>query len=1248
MKKIFLCMLLFTAALLQAQSTDKVWNLLLTNKRSEARVLFDKTFKGKTNSSVELLVLDAMIKQEQGQIYFDETFLKQFIALKDHEHYLYPVWYQAFAMGNPNISGYDDLVFKKIDYLAGLPQFANNQFVIYNKAVYDRKRFNYAGYSENINKLGSIQNWQYCGVFENLNGSGMNTDYEPETYAKNDKTFNANSNGIINWYVPAIKQNEGFHFYINEEEYGNGVIYAQTFIESDADREVLLNFGASGPLKIFVNDVEAYSNDLIKRTDLNAYLIKFNLKKGINRLLLKSSTTGNHDYFFASVKDLEGRPLPQLVYYDSYRPYVKVQASDVNATEVTPQFEQYLIDKISQNPENPFYRILLFDAYTNNHKTEQAYEVLESLSAKYPQSSMLNVRLINMYNTEGETERADELAKNIMVNDESYYYTLASKFQDGDWLESASMQELEKYHSRAEKLISPHFALLYEYFIASRKQDIDMLLKKADEIIAVSHNNDRFINSFSQLHTSLKGNKDKTIAILKDLTSRIENFGAENALISYYHNSGSKEDARKLINKRIENYPYFNDMYADAIAVANGANNYEEALKYIEIGLKNFPYSFQLLEKKGVSFNALKNSKDAEKYYRESLRYHSSNSTLRKALYDLTKTPDEIEQVATKDVYSLIKQRRNSKMPTDNGVNILLDEYIVNILPEGSRKTKVTYIYEVVAENGIENLKEYSLGESNFTIIKAEIVKPDGTIVPAETNYDELVFTNLKVNDVVLVQYEKINNSYGRFYKDFTIAYTFNGVYPSRQTVLGIIHPADVTFAYDVTNGAIPAKTKKLNDRTYVSWERKDVQALPLEEQYSPAFTDVANQIRISSIKNWSDISNWYADLVKKNMKTDNVVLKAYNQIFPQGTAGLSQNEIAYRIYKYIEENITYSSLDFRQSGYVPQKPSKTITTRLGDCKDLSTLFVTLAERAGLKANLVLVSTNDNGVKVLKLPSIDFNHCIVKVQLDAKDHYLEMTNNYLPFKAMPFSLYNAKALVISFDKAENEKAGIINLNFNNALPNTITNKTAVTIDENAKSFTVTQKFTGSIKSYYNELFSGDTTDEVRKKEFEENLNSKLNKTISFGSAKLLENERFGESIAFETKFSISEKVQSVGSLKICQVPYIDKIYTRDIIAGEKRNFDINYTSYENCKLYSTEVVLNIAEGKKFVEVPADAELNYKGHKYSLKFTLAAPNTLKVVRTATVAWDDITAAEYPEFKKFVEAVIAAEEQVAGFK
>ena len=84
---------------------------------------------------------------------------------------------------------------------------------------------------------------------------------------------------------------------------------------------------------------------------------------------------------------------------------------------------------------------------------------------------------------------------------------------------------------------------------------------------------------------------------------------------------------------------------------------------------------------------------------------------------------DEIDEIATKDIYKLVKARRNSKLKSDYGVVLLLDEYIVNVFPEGGRKSRISYVYEITSESGIEKMKEYSLNLNYNTVLKSEIIK---------------------------------------------------------------------------------------------------------------------------------------------------------------------------------------------------------------------------------------------------------------------------------------------------------------------------------------------------------------------------------------------------------------------------------------------------------------------------------------------------------------------------------------------
>ena len=145
MKKLYLLIVLISSMAFSQTAEKKVWDLLLANKRTEARNLFNKELKSKVESNVDYLILDAMIDYELGVLSFDDTFVKKFVAICKQKEYLYPIWYKPYVMDNTVSNGYDDYTYKKIDILSSSPLFAEDMVVNYFKAICDRKRKNKEG-----------------------------------------------------------------------------------------------------------------------------------------------------------------------------------------------------------------------------------------------------------------------------------------------------------------------------------------------------------------------------------------------------------------------------------------------------------------------------------------------------------------------------------------------------------------------------------------------------------------------------------------------------------------------------------------------------------------------------------------------------------------------------------------------------------------------------------------------------------------------------------------------------------------------------------------------------------------------------------------------------------------------------------------------------------------------------------------------------------------------------------------------
>jgi tetratricopeptide (TPR) repeat protein len=784
-----------------------------------------------------------------------------------------------------------------------------------------------------------------------------------------------------------------------------------------------------------------------------------------------------------------------------------------------------------------------------------------------------------------------------------------------------------------------------------RREDKEALKQALDEVYQVAENleNPRLMSSYATPYASIFNDEEKTIKLLEDINSKYFNYSAYNNLI-YKYNKLNKIDSVLLLRQDfIKKFP---DELVSYVAYINDLQKYEyyeEALEYIDKGFDIFPYSFTLMRLKGEVLVQLKKKKEALKWLKKSFTHDSGNSDLRNKIKDLEKTADPIKEVLIEKPYDFIaKERGKIKTETNYGLNIILEEKNVQVFKEGGNKTHTTYIYEVTSKKGIETLKEYNLGLSwGYIINKSEIIKPDGKIVPAERSKSNFVFNNLSIGDVVYIDFETYSSATGRFYKDFYDTYQTASYYPTNKIIYRLILEKGETIQTKITNGNLEFNKKKIGDFDVFEWTKNNSPILPSYESYMPEDCDVATILHVSTINDWSEISNWYSDLVRTQIKYNSTVNNLFDKLFLNGHKHLSDIEKAKKIYYYMMENLTYSYVSFKQSGFVPQKPSKTITTKLGDCKDFSTLFLALAKKADLEANLVLVSTSDLGINNLVLPSTDFNHCIVRVMIDGKEHYIELTNKYLPFDSTPRSLIKALALNIPYNSSETNQNTLFVLNKKAQTNNLRKVDHKLTIGKQTKKLEIINTSLNS-NSYYRKLLSKKNIIEL-KKEIEELYENKIDLDLSFIDYKVNKNIKQDPEIIFTTYFKINNKFKKIGKMKLLRLPNFSTPYTSDIISKDERHYTIDYNKYESIDKYIINYDIILTDDMKFVEIPENAIHTFKNHQFSIKYNLINSNTeLKVSLICKIDKNDISPEDYQDFKKFVNSVLEEYEVLIGFK
>jgi len=417
-------------------------------------------------------------------------------------------------------------------------------------------------------------------------------------------------------------------------------------------------------------------------------------------------------------------------------------------------------------------------------------------------------------------------------------------------------------------------------------------------------------------------------------------------------------------------------------------------------------------------------------------------------------------------------------------------------------------------------------------------------------------------------------------------------------------------------------------------------------EPFMPSLTDVAPTLHISTIKSWDNIAEWYSDISHLRIEDEYELKEVYDSIFTNAK-DLTPLKKAQKIYNYILGNIRYSHTSFRQGAYVPQKPSVTLNTRLGDCKDLSSLFVSLATMAGLKSHLVLVDTRDNGLREMTLPSVEFNHCIVLLEAEGKDYYLELTDNELPFGSLPYNLPGAMSLTIPTHTVEPMVGLLKPITASHRSTDKVKRSGSIEFDGSDLKMKVDIVRTASLTSNLRDIYKN-LSEEKKKEKLQEAIGGGFKNPVSISTVNFKGLDALEDSVAYTYSFVVKNELIEVGDMNMVKVPFGDVVATMDNFSKDKREFPVEYWRYEDADNYETVITVNIPAGKKLIEVPKSESFQFGKNSYSIEFLPVGDNKLQITRKAKLERNDISPNEYGSFKEFLNKIVKVESKYIAFK
>ncbi len=558
------------------------------------------------------------------------------------------------------------------------------------------------------------------------------------------------------------------------------------------------------------------------------------------------------------------------------------------------------------------------------------------------------------------------------------------------------------------------------------------------------------------------------------------------------------------------------------------------------------------------------------------------------------------------------------------------------VYEEGASEVQNEVLLKVFNMDGIDRFKEYNLGyngySENLIIEKAVVLKADGTEIKADANNGKVVFKSLAPNDHIHIKWRVQNYYKGRLSRHVWEEVHFNYFIPVKERKYSLLAPKGYNIQTKTQLMPNKPKVSKTKDGILQVWASYNEPAV-LDEYNTKDLDDYGKMLFISTIPDWEYLVDWYQDLAKTKTRSSYEVQEVVSELLA-GKPDLSEMDKIELIYNYITENIRYSSVSFRQSGLIPQKARDVLVERLGDCKDVATLAISMLEEAGIKAHYVLVNTFDEGLNVDILPAIEFNHAIAAVETEQGLLYMDLTAQNYPFRSVPGGDRDAFALsIIPGTKAPFYLKGEY------FTPRLTRRTSTVTLsDDNTAEIVRNTTRSGSAGASFRNTyrFMGDKD---RLKELAEDL-SRDYPNLIMDHFTIQDVNTIGQELVYEYAFSVPHYLVEASSMKLLQIPWADNLVTRRSLSTEKREHDYLYRVALDTVWEEIRIVLPAGYEPLDLEETLSLNSDIAEYQVDLKYQDGViTGQRRVVNKQSVLDPD----QYPEFKEYYNQAVRADER-----
>lgn len=487
----------------------------------------------------------------------------------------------------------------------------------------------------------------------------------------------------------------------------------------------------------------------------------------------------------------------------------------------------------------------------------------------------------------------------------------------------------------------------------------------------------------------------------------------------------------------------------------------------------------------------------------------------------------------------------------------------------------------------------------------------------------------------VTVEYKyEVKTKGSLFYPSFNIILPGESVQHSEFTA-SIAKP--LQLRYKLRNTDLKPEIKEDDKFKTYKWTAKNLSAFRYEEgsihegssypmvQLAP--TQFKHDDYKGDISSWSSFGTYFYNLFKDQDKLPSQKVEFFKTLTQNAQ---SDREKAALIYKYMQDNFRYVSIQLGIGGFVPFSATFTDEKKYGDCKALTNYMLAALKSIGIKSYAADINAGTNGVVVdADFPAVFANHVILCIPMQKDTVWLECTSKTAEFGVLGSFTENRKAVLLT------EKGGIlVSTPKSKAEDNLYSCNTEIDLQADANGKINQQIYTSGEYLQIMQYLLNEKNEKL--KEFAVfNMGLKQPDVLSM-SPKVAGNARH-----YEVNASYEKIPEFVAGSKMFLAPRIYKFWSKKLPKAENRKMDYYF---DHPFILSDTTRYNIPKEFTVDALPKSKNIECEYATFTSSYTFDEASS-SVISTAKLVLKEhrIPAQKYADVKKFFDEVLSDDSQ-----